>query len=65
MNGERFQDPVLELVYELGGDPADVLGFADVSDAEAEVVLGVLAEVNAEMEASGVARRLRAMGHTL
>jgi len=60
-----FRDPVIELARALGDGPEDVLDFADVSDEEAEVVLSVLAEVEAEQEASGIASRLRQQGHVL
>jgi hypothetical protein len=65
MTIRTFEDPVLELSHRLGHGPEGVLDFADTTDEEAETVLAVLDEVEAEEQASGIVSRLRAQGHTL
>ncbi len=65
MAQRTFEDPVLELATRLGGGPEGVLDFADTTDEEAEIVLGVLDEVEAEEQARGIVSRLRQQGHTL
>jgi hypothetical protein len=65
MTQRVFDDRVLELARVLGGGPEGVLDLADVSDAEAETVIQVLDEVEAEERAAGIAATLRRQGHTL
>ena len=65
MTQRMFDDPVLELARQLGGGPENVLDLADVTDEEAETVLGVIGEVEAEERTRGIASRMRQMGHTL
>lgn len=65
MTHRTFDDPVLELATRLGTGPEGVLDLADVTDAEAEIVLSTLNELEAEERAAGIAARMRAMGHTL
>jgi len=61
-----YLDPVIELAGRLGGDPGDIYDLASqVSDEEAELVLEVLDEVEAEEAAAGIAGRLRRQGHIL
>ena len=66
MAQRTYQDPVIELARRLHGDhPERVLDFADVTTEEAETVLDVLDEVEAEENAAGIATRMRAAGHLL
>lgn len=65
MTQRTFDDPVLELSMRLGDGPEGVLDLADVTDADAEIVLGVLDEVEAEERAAGIVATLRGQGHTL
>jgi hypothetical protein len=60
-----FDDPVLELARVMGDGPEGVLDLADVTNEEAETVLGAIGEVEAEERARGIAARMRQMGHTL
>jgi hypothetical protein len=60
-----FDDPVLELARVLGRGPEGVLDLADVTDSEAEIVLGVLDEVESEEHARDIAAQMKRMGHTL
>lgn len=48
-----------------GDGPESVLDFAGTSSEEAEIVLGVLDEVETEERAASITSRMRAMGHTL
>jgi hypothetical protein len=57
-----FDDPILELTHVMGGDPEHVLEFADTTDEEAETVLQVLAEVDAEERAAAIGREFRRTG---
>lgn len=62
----QFADPVLELAMRLGGGPEHVLEFAsDVTDEDAETVLEVLDEIEAEERAGGIVATLRRQGHSL
>lgn len=65
MTQRTFDDPVLELAMRTGDGPESVLDFAGTSSEEAEIVLGVLDEVEAEERAASITSRMRAMGHTL
>jgi hypothetical protein len=65
MTQRTFDDPVLELSIRLGDGPEDVLDLADVTDSDAEIVLSVLDEVEAEEQAAGMVATLRRQGHTL
>ena len=55
-----FQDPILELSRRMG--VGTVLDMA-VSDDEAETVLEVLDEVDAEQKARAMLKQIRQMGH--
>jgi hypothetical protein len=59
-----YSDPVIELAIRCGG-PERVLDFADTTADEAETMLEVLDEVEAEERAASIAGNLRRMGHTL
>lgn len=48
-----------------GDDPTAILDMADVTPEEAEAVLEVLDEVDAEQRAADIAAQMRRMGHTL
>jgi hypothetical protein len=62
----RFQDPVLELNRRLGGDVGDIISLAgEITDADAEIALSVLDEVEAEERAASIVATLRRQGHTL
>jgi hypothetical protein len=66
MDDGRFTDPVLELNRRLGGGPEDVIGLgSEMTDADAEIALGVLDEVEAEEQAASIVATLRQQGHTL
>lgn len=59
----RFQDPVLELNRRLGGDIDDVISLgSEATNDEAEIVLGVLDEVDAEQWAAGALATWRRQG---
>ena len=60
-----FTDPVLELARRTGGDDLLSVFEVETTDAEAEIVLAALDEIEAETSASGIASRLREMGHAL
>lgn len=61
----QFDDPVLELAMRLGEGPEDVLEFAGTADEEAEALIEVLDEIEAEENARDIAGQLRQMGHVL
>jgi hypothetical protein len=65
MKQRTFDDPVLELAMRFGDGPEAVLDLADVTDADAEIALGVLDEVEAEEQAASIVATLRGQGHTL
>lgn len=66
MTQRSFDDPVIELTHRLGGEPEDTLDFSlTTSDEDAELLLEVLDEVEAEENARDIAGRLRSMGHAL
>jgi hypothetical protein len=62
----RFQDPVLELNRRLGGDIDDIISLAgEITNADAEIALSVLDEVEAEERAAGILAAWRRQGYTL
>jgi hypothetical protein len=65
MTQRTYADPVLELSMRLGNGPEGVLEFAGTTSEDAETVLEVLDEVEAEEQAGDIASRMRAMGHSL
>jgi hypothetical protein len=65
MTQRTFDDPVLELAMRSGDGPEGVLDLADVTDDEAEIVLAVLDEVEADEKADRIVATLRQQGHTL
>jgi hypothetical protein len=56
-------DAVIELATRLGDD--EILFSGEVSDADAEIVLEVLDEVEAEEKAANIVTTLRQQGHAL
>lgn len=65
MTQRTFDDPVIELATRLGHGPEGVLDLADVTDAEAEIVLDALDEVEADEEVARIEATLRQMGQIL
>jgi hypothetical protein len=59
----RFQDPILELNRRLGGDIDDVISLvAEVTNADAEIALSALDEVEAEERAASILATWRRQG---
>lgn len=66
MTERRFEDPVLELSMRMSGDdPTAILDMADTTAEEAQTVLEVLDEVEAEERAAGILASMRRQGHAL
>jgi len=65
MEDDGFSDPVLELARRTGDGDMFTVFEVETTDAEAEIVLATLDEIEAETSASGIASRLREMGHAL